>query len=111
LESGQLLCDRVRHAPDHHDSVIATLDIQKRNIGWKRGSEMETNPLERPVHLIGAKVEGFCKECRDEVYFQPIETSYLHIVTCRSCIEYLKQELATRDGFQNEASSRKFPPL
>ena len=72
---------------------------------------MEINPHERPVHLIGAKAEGFCKVCRDEAHFQPIETSYLHIVTCHSCIEYLKQELATRDGFQNEASRQKFPPL
>jgi hypothetical protein len=64
----------------------------------RRGSEMEKNPPEQPVHLSGAKTEGFCKEWREEPYVHPTETSYPHLVSCRSCLEYMKQQFRSWKG-------------
>ncbi|HEY2470602.1 MAG TPA: hypothetical protein VGI45_22600 [Terracidiphilus sp.] len=65
---------------------------------------METNSLEKPVHLTGAKAEGFCKELKNAPDAHPAETSYPHLVTCRSCIEYMKERLGSGRGSQGESS-------
>ena len=62
---------------------------------------MERNPSERLVHLTGAKAEGFCRELRNEPDLHPAETSYPHLVTCRACIDFLKQQLGTGNRSQN----------